>query len=38
MKCFDSWWQRVPTTVRASLFALSIVAMVLAGMAEEYWH
>jgi hypothetical protein len=38
MKFFDSWWQRVPGRVQAGLLGLSLVAMVLGGMAQEYWH
>ena len=38
MKFFDTWWQRVPARLQAGVLGLSLVAMVLAGMAEEYWH
>jgi hypothetical protein len=38
MKSFDSWWQRVPGRVQAGLLGLSLVAMVLGGMASEFWH
>ena len=38
MKFFDSWWQRVPGRLQAGLLGLSIVGMVLGGMASEFWH
>jgi hypothetical protein len=38
MKFFDSWWQRVPGRLQAGLLGLSIVGMVLGGIATEYWH
>jgi hypothetical protein len=38
MKFFDSWWQRVPTGIQAGLLGVSLVAMVLGGMAAEFWR
>jgi hypothetical protein len=37
MKFFDSWWQRIPVRVQAGAMMLSLVAMVLGGIANEYW-
>ena len=38
MKFFDSWWQRVPGRFQAGLLGSEPRGMVLAGMAQEYWH
>ncbi len=38
MKFFDSWWQRVPAGVQVGLLGVSLVAMVLGGMATEFWR
>ena len=38
MKFFDSWWQRVPVTVKAGLIGTSLVAMVLGGHAGQFWQ
>ena len=38
MKFFDTFWQRVPVRVQAGVVGLSLVVMVLAGMADEFWH
>jgi hypothetical protein len=38
MKFFDSWWTRVPVTVKAGLLGTSLVAMVLGGHAGQFWY
>ena len=42
MKFFDSHWERVrlgvtPANLRIGLFALSLVALVLGGAADDQW-
>lgn len=37
MRLFGNWWERVPLYVRAGLFAVAIIGMLLGGSASGYW-